>query len=131
MAQLILPLFTSLGLGTVAAGIAANLTASLLLSVASRALAPKPSQPDVVRGLQVPNSLPPKRFVYGKTRVYGSWAPGWTVKDGIFYGCLIFNSRPSDGGERVIYLDKRAVTLTGDVLDFATGAEASLSLIHI
>jgi hypothetical protein len=65
MAALIAPLFTGLGLGATAAGIAGNLGASLLLSAASRALAPKGggSQADVVRGLQVPTSLPPKRAI--------------------------------------------------------------------
>lgn len=118
--------FAGFGLGATASLVAANLTASLIFSAASKALGGKgQSQPDLLRGLQLPNSLPPKRTVYGKSRVYGSWAPGWVVQNGVLYGCLIFNSRPSDGGDAAIFLDKRAVTLTGDLFDFATGASAT------
>lgn len=133
MPQLIVPSLTTffggIGLGATAAGIAANLTASLIFSAASRAIAGggRGSQPDLVRALQLPTSLPPKRFAYDEARIYGSWAPGWVVKAGILYGCLIFNSRPSDGSNARIFLDKREVTISGDLFDFATGASATNS----
>lgn len=132
MPQLIVPsltsFFGSIGLGATAAGIAANLTASIIFSAASKALSGGGgSQSDLVRSLQLPTSLPPKRFAYGKARVYGSWAPGWVVNGGILYGCLIFNSRSSDGSAAKILLDKREVSLSGDLFDFATGASASNS----
>lgn len=128
MPQLIAPVFSSLGLGTVAAGIASELTASLLLSAASAALTGgSGSSLDTIRQLQIPTSLPVKRWCYGRTRVYGTWAPGWVVNNGILYGCLILNSRPSDGGDLGIWIDKREVTLSGDAFDFSAGAVAANS----
>ena len=113
----------SIAAGTIG-GAVLSLAGSLLLSAAARALAPKPpGAPDLVRELQLPDSLPPKRFVYGQARIYGS--PTWRVKGGILYGVLILNSRPSEAVTG-LYLDKRECTLTGDLYDFAgSGATAS------
>lgn len=128
MAALLVPVFTGLGLGATAAGVAASLTSALLLSTASRLLAGKPkiSQSDVLRELSLPNSLPAKRFAYGFTRAPGTWT-GITVINGILYGCLILNSRPSDGTGFKLLVDKREVTLTGTVTDFSVGATATNS----
>lgn len=97
---------------------------SILLSVLAAALAPKPKTPNQKRELQVPNSRPPKRFVYGRNRTYGSPVP-WRVKGRILYGCLILNSRPSAGGDIRIYMDKRACFNGGapsaDIFDFDIG----------
>ena len=126
MPALILPL-AGLSFATPFAAAVWQFGASLLLSAASRALAGKPkiAQSDVLRQLALPNSLPPKRFVYGFSRVFGTWAPGWVVRDGVLYGCVILNSRPSDGTSFKLFADKREVTLSGTVTDFASGASAT------
>lgn len=96
-----------------------QLGASLLLSLAAQALLPKPRTPQQKRELNVPNSRPPKRFVYGRNRTYGSPAP-WRVKGRVLYGCLILNSRRSAGTNLRIFMDKREATITsGDVFDFS------------
>jgi hypothetical protein len=105
-----------------------QLGASLVLSGVAQALARKQargSPTDLLRELQIPTSRPAKRFVYGKTRMAGSWCPGWVVKDGYLYGCVILNSRPSDGTGFKLFADKREVTLIGTVTNFATGATAT------
>ena len=92
---------------------------SLVLSALAAALAPKPKAPDQKRELQLPMSRPPKRFVYGRNRTYGSPAP-WRVKGAILYGCIIMNSRPSHGGTINLFMDKRACTVTsGAIFDFS------------
>ena len=97
---------------------AVQIGASFLLSALARLLAPKPRVPDQKRELQMPRSRPPKRFVYGRNRTYGSPAP-WRVKGDVLYGCIILNSRPSAGGNIDIYFDKRKVlATTGDAFDF-------------
>jgi hypothetical protein len=106
------------GLGAFAQ-FAVRLGASLVLSVLAQLLAPKPNTPDQKRELQLPKSRPPKRFVYGRNRTYGSPAP-WRVKGSILYGCLILNSRPSHGGTIQIAMDKRECIVTdGDIFDFS------------
>jgi hypothetical protein len=104
-----------------------TIVGKIVLGVALSAIAQffmgKPASPESVRELQRPNSRPPKRFVYGHTRTYGSWAPVGPVKGRILYGCMILNSRPS-AGNFSLYLDKREVEFTGDPYDFA-GAGAS------
>jgi len=94
-----------------------------LIYSANKALA-QPKAPDLVRDLQNPDTLVPYRFVYGRTRIYGSYAPV-RVKQKILYACLILNSRPSSGNF-ALFLDKRNVELTGDLFDFSSGgAEAT------
>ena len=104
-----------------------RLGASLLLNVVAMAL--MPGAPGQKRELQLPMSRPPKRFVYGHNRTYGSPAP-WRVKGALLYGCLILNSRPSHGGTIDIYMDKRRVTSrSGDIHDFS-GNGAILDVIE-
>jgi hypothetical protein len=106
------------GLGAFAQ-FAVRLGASLLLSALAQLLAPRPRTPEQKRDLQLPRSRPPKRFVYGRNRVYGSPAP-WRVKGNILYGCLILNSRPSAGGDIAFYMDKREIlNTTGDPFNFS------------
>lgn len=115
-------LATALGISEVLASALIRVGVGLLLSAAVNGLTKKSSVLDL-RELAIPTSLPPYRFIYGRFRAYGSPAP-WRVKDSILYGCLIFNSRPSDG-DFTIYIDRRPVELTGDLYDFATGATAT------
>jgi hypothetical protein len=79
-----------------------QLGASLLLSLLAQALTPRPVQK---RQLNVPTSRPPKRFLYGRVRIYGT--PTWRVKGNVLYGCIILSSRPSAGGTARIFMDKR------------------------
>jgi hypothetical protein len=80
-----------------------RLGGSLILSLLAQALAPRPNQK---RQLNIPNSRPPKRFIYGRFRTYGTPAP-WRVRGRVLYGCIILNSRPSAGGDIRIWMDKR------------------------
>ena len=101
------------------AAIAVSLGLSIALSLVASALVPKPKTPEQKRDLQAPRSRPPKRFVYGRNRMYGSPVP-WRVKGHILYGCLILNSRPSAGGTIQIAMDKRDCTITtGSIHDFS------------
>lgn len=89
-------------------------------------------QSDIMRELQMPNSLPLYRFVYGQCRAPGTPAP-IRVKGGILYACYILNSRPS-AGPFTVYLDKRAVSFTGDPYNFSgSGASGTngLFLDHV
>ena len=103
---------------------ALRLGASFLLSVLAQALTPRPSQK---RQLALPTSRPPKRFVYGRLRTYGTPAP-WRVRGNGLYGCVILNSRPSEGGDIRIFMDKRrardtratgGADFTADIFDFS------------
>jgi len=115
-----------------------GLGVSLALTGISMLLAPKPgrmagpqanglSAPDVKRSLAQQSSRPPYRFAYGRDQIAGSPAP-WRVKKRRLYGCLIFNSRPSEIASFTVKFDKRTVTLTGDPYDFAgPGASGSFN----
>ena len=109
----------------VAAGLISRFAVSALFSAAANALfgPDRPKAPDLNRELQRPTNLPPYRFAYGNYRVYGSYVASH-VAGNILYACLILNSRPSDGNLSLI-IDKRPVTMTGDLYDYATGATAS------
>ena len=90
---------------------------SMLLSAASAALSRRKQQ-DIKREIAAPVSRPPYRFAYGRARITGTPAPALR-RGNLMYGCLIFNSRPSAGGEVRIWLDKREVTLDAtDMHDF-------------
>jgi hypothetical protein len=103
-----------------------NLAGSLLFSFIASKLAPKPKQPDLKREIAAPQSRQPYRFVYGRNRVYGSPLP-LRVKGTTLYGCLLLNSRPSEGNFD-IFFDKRPATVTsGDIYDF-TGNGAILDI---
>lgn len=111
----------SLGITLSATGTAlVNLGVSVALTALSQAIArAQKGAADASRELSQPDSLPAYRHVYGRgVRIQGSPAPLWVVKNNILYGCLILNSRPSAGGPMALYLDRRAVGLTGDVYDF-------------
>lgn len=100
-------------LGAQAAAIVARalvqIGGSILVNAVARRFAPKPSSPDLIRELQRDQELPPYRFAYGETRVWGSWAPR-RVKGEFLNGCLILNSRPSHTVTK-IWLDGREVVL--------------------
>jgi hypothetical protein len=113
--------FASGTLGFTLALTGLRLGASMALSAVGRALAGTPAAPELIRQAQVPVSLPPKRFIYGAPRIYGS--PAWRVQGNILYAALILNSRPSEAVTG-LWLDKRACTLTGDMYDLA-GAGAT------
>lgn len=112
--------------GSLVGGTLLRIGASLLLSAAARALGPKPpGAPELIRELQNPTSLVPKRFIYGAARIYGS--PVWRVRGSILYGCLILNSRPSDA-VTALYFDKRFCPLEGDLYNLAgPGASATVA----
>jgi hypothetical protein len=120
---LLVPVFTAAGLGATAAAIAANLAAGLLLSVAALALAPRPRIEEQDRELQTPSSLPPQRFAYGRARIP---ATAWAAVEPqrTLYAAYLLNSRPSSG-DFTVYLDKREITVSGDIFDFETGATAT------
>ena len=131
MADPITAFLISVGVGAgtaaVVGGIVARLAfAAIVSSVVSggavRKTSKTPKAPDLNRELQKPSNQPPKRFAYGTTSVYGSFAP-LRVKGEKLFGCMILNSRPSHGNF-TMRIDKREVTLTGDPYDFA-GAGAS------
>ena len=90
--------------GSVLAGIVTNIALSYVISAISGGRK-SASTEAAARDLALPRSLPPKRFVYGETRVYGTPAPV-RVKGPILYACMILNSRPSESVER-IWIDKR------------------------
>ena len=89
---------------------------SALLSL----FAGRPTQEEIRRELSRERSTPLKRFVYGETIATGSPVP-WKVRGSILYGCLILNSRPSDGSNIRIFLDRREVELDSqtELFDFS------------
>lgn len=126
----VLGLITTIGtwftstFGATLGGILLNLGGSLILSTVSALLRGKQKQSDVIRELLQPTSLPVWRFVYGS-----GWAPGTPapvrVKGKFIYACFLLNSRPS-AGPFTVYLDKRAVEVTGDPYNFSgSGAAAT------
>ncbi|MCA2014375.1 phage tail protein [Cereibacter sphaeroides] len=120
MPELIVPVLTGWGLSATAASIVANLGVSVALTAIRQAIArSQQGAADASREIARPDSLPPHRHVYGRgVRVQGSPAPLWVVKDSVLYGCIILNSRPSDGSNFALFLDRRAVGLSGDIYDF-------------
>ena len=89
-----------------------------------------PTPANLSPSLGVPNSLPPVRHIYGKVKIQGSPAP-WRVDGRDLYGCLILNSRPSDGGDFSLRVDKENITLTGDPFDFTgPGARPSSGVLQ-
>jgi hypothetical protein len=120
--------------GTAAAGSAAlsfaitvaGAAATLALRMAFAPSAPRP--PQLIRELAQPNSISPRRYAYGRTKVMGLPAP-WIVEGSILYGCLILNSRRSAGGSVSITIDKQPVELSGDPYSFdGAGATATDSV---
>lgn len=98
---------------------AAAMAISYAASSLFRPSSPRVKPTEVIRELSQPSSRPPYRYAYGRFRVYGTPAP-FRSKGNILYGCLILNSRPSEGGSIKIYIDKRELESTaGDIFDFA------------
>lgn len=81
--------------------------ASALLTAGINAIFAKtPSTPELKREFPARTSLPGKRYVYGRTRMTGTPVP-WRVQGGVLVGCILFNSRPSAGGNVRITIDGR------------------------
>lgn len=115
-------------IGKTAAVVATNLLASVALSALSSALM-RQKGADQARELSIPNSQPPYRFAYGKkVRTQGSPAPGWVVNNGVLYQCIILNSRPSDGANFKVFIDKREIILSGDPLDFGNVVQGTVTI---
>ena len=134
MAELIISKLVGWGLSQGLASGLVNLGTSLVLSAASAALN-RPTGSDLSRDLAAPRSLPPYRHAYGRgVRIQGSWAPGWVVSGtgtaAVLYGCIILNSRPSNGGNFALFLDRRAVGLSGDLTDFGTLASGTATVLE-
>ena len=106
---------SGLGLG----GALLRIGASLLINTAVNALQAGRGQTaqDYKRELSAPTTAPAYRFVYGETRATGT-PVGTPVRGPLIWGCWILNSRPSYLPDFTLYLDERAVTLTGDAFDF-------------
>lgn len=102
----------------------ANLSASLVLSTAAQTLLrSKAGSGDARREIARPTSLPAYRAVYGRMRIPGTPAP-WLVKDRVLYGCLILNSRPSQGPFTVFFDQRQVSPTTGNPYDFGAGGGA-------
>lgn len=136
MAELIVTQLAGWGLiGKATIGTAtaiANLGVSVGLSALAQLIAARQrGAADASREIAQPDSLPPYRDVYGiGVQVQGSPAPLWVVQDGVLYGCIILNSRPSEGGAFAMYLDRRAVGLTGDVTDFGEHQTGTATILE-
>ncbi|WP_353472318.1 phage tail protein [Salipiger sp. H15] len=81
-------------------------TSVVLSSVGAALTRQMPSTPELKREFPVRTSLPGKRYAYGHTRLTGTPVP-WRVRGRVLYGCILFNSRPSDGGNLSLTLDGR------------------------
>lgn len=111
---------TAAGAGATAAALV-QLAVGVAFSLASAQMQRnRARQPELTRDFARPNSLPVYRHNYGLCRTNGSPWP-WYIKGGILYGVLLFNSRPSDGGNFKLTIDKRKCTLTGNLFDLDGG----------
>jgi hypothetical protein len=126
MVAVLTTFFSGLGLGATAAGIAANITGSVILSLAQRALVGRPKLVDPGADIQVDTSLPAVRFAYGTARIPGTWVPGAEIAAPYLYGFYLLNSRPSQSIDAIL-LDDVPLTWSGDPRDWATGATATNS----
>lgn len=117
------------GFSVAAAGAIVSVGSSLLLSAATNALLSGvmggggSQQAQTSRTLREETEKPAYRFVYGLYRATGTPAP-IRVKGDVGYGCYILNSRESEG-EFSLFIDGRAVLLTGDPYDFSDGGGAT------
>jgi hypothetical protein len=113
------------GIGVGTAGFAVlRIGASLLLSTAANALIAGGQKQEAQKAeLARPNALPAYRSVYGLTLATGTPAP-LRVRGDKLVGCWILNSRPSAMTQLTVYVDKRAVTYTGDPFDFTLSGGA-------
>lgn len=119
-------LTATIGTGASAVGVAtvlANLGTSLLFSAIARKLSARGGPGDSQIPLDNPQSVVIKRDAYGWARIEGT--PAAVIgRPGGAYLVWIVNSRPSTEIETIEF-DKRVLTLTGDITDFATGATAT------
>lgn len=114
----------ALGLGTIGTALL-RLGGSLLLSAAVQRLGQNTPRASEIRAqLFQPTATPAYRDVYGEYRAAGT-PVAYPVVNGHIYGYWLVNSRPS-AGPFVLYLDGRAVEMSGDPYDFAgAGAVAT------
>ena len=118
-------LFIGVNTATLIANAIGNLVVSLLATAVSNALTRRSAkQAPLKAGLGQPTSIPPYRFVYGRDLAIGSPAP-WRVRGAKAAGCWILNSRASAMTDTTLYLDKRAIALTGDPFNFAGSGAVS------
>ncbi|MCW1932605.1 phage tail protein [Pararhodobacter zhoushanensis] len=131
MPDLIIKALVVWGVNATLASALVNLGISVVLSAASQLLQKKSQGSDLSRELATPDSLPPYRVAYGRNgRIQGSPAPYWVVKDGILYGCIILNSRPSAGTNFALFLDRRPVGLTGNPYDFGGHSTGTATVLE-
>lgn len=127
MPQAIAPFLAPI-FGKVGATVAANLLISVSLTALSTALN-KPKGADQASEVAIPKSLPPYRFGYGRAvRTQGSPAPGWVTNNGVLYQCIILNSRPSDGANFKVFIDKREVELDAGHRNFGNVAQGTVTI---
>lgn len=69
-----------------------------------------PSQSRMRQELEQPSTQPPVRFVYGRARASGTPLNAYRADDRRVFGCVILNSRPSEGGDVEIIVDGRSCT---------------------
>lgn len=116
--------FVAGGTAVTWATVYAQLGASVLFSAISRRLAKRGmSGAESQIDLDQPNSVIVKRDGYGWGRIEGTPAAA-IVRGGVCYALWIVSSRPSHEIESIEF-DNRPLTLTGDLLDYATGATAT------
>lgn len=129
MAELIVSKLVAWGMSQALAGAVVNLGASLLLSAAAQYALGRSAGSDLSREISAPRSLPYYRFAYGlAARIQGTGAPTAVVKNNVLYGCFILNSRPSAGTNFALYLDRRAVGLSGDPRDFGSVTDGTATV---
>lgn len=112
-------------------GAVANIAGGLLLSTLGRILAPTPDAPSIKAQIEVPTSLPSKRFVFGLgQKADGTPAPAWVTNKGRLFACYIMNSAASSTISQVV-IDGRYGTLDGDPYDFTgPGAKPEIAKIE-
>ncbi|WP_164736538.1 phage tail protein [Pararhodobacter zhoushanensis] len=121
----------SWGVSKTLAVVIANLGVSVVLSAASQLLQKNSQGSDLSRELATPDSLPPYRTAYGRNvRIQGSPAPYWVVKNGVLFGCLLLSSRVSEGRNFSLYIDRRAVGLSGDAYDFGGHSTGTATVLE-
>jgi len=121
------------GLTKAGAATLVNLGLSAALSAVAGALN-RPSGADLSRELSAPRTLPVYRHAYGRARIQGSPAPAWEPyfdpTNRVLYACILLNSRESAGGVVRMFLDRRAVGLSGDLYDFGEVEEGSATVLE-
>lgn len=102
---------SAIGVNAVVASIGGYLALAAVVGGGLSSLRTKmPSQPQVRQELEQPTERPYLRYVYGRTRASGTPLRAYRRNDRRVYGCLILNSRPSEGGDVEIMVDGRRCT---------------------